>query len=517
MATERLIVELDAKNKKLNAKLDQSDKKLNKLEGSTKKAEMSLASMAKVGVAGLTAIAAATSLAIVSSASYAKELEIAASRGNINVEMMQSLAFATNTVNISTEKLGDIYKDTNEKIGQFLTMGGGGFEDFVDVLRLTNDEAEKSAEAFSRMSSPEILQEMVNQMEAAGVSGQKMSFALEGMASDTTDLIPLLRNGGEELNKLRTEFDELDITLSTLDIKKIREVGIEFEKAGKEFSVEGKRLVAEYSDELINAIAATVLFGTKSAQAFDLLATGLGTPLALAQAFVNDLVNGLDTFDTVLAEREAKGAKVLAALLGVTPEDLGFNAGKAIAEGLGNGVDEGINVVIKSGKQLTDWEKLNSKQRIDISKQHLQSAKIINQELLDDNKAINAGLIIADTAAGIMRAYKESNFWVATGQAVLIAATGLAQLSNLNSASKGGGTISGGGSGGGPSQAAIPQQQDFQQDTVTQEFSVNTIGEGTSVGDITFNAEGGSDSDEFMAMSFNDALRNGRITTGRGA
>lgn len=48
-----------------------------------------------------------------------------------------------------------------------------------------------------RLSGPQALQLYVDKMEEAGVTQQQMSFYLESMASDTTALIPLLRNGGE--------------------------------------------------------------------------------------------------------------------------------------------------------------------------------------------------------------------------------------------------------------------------------------------------------------------------------
>tara|TARA_R110002020_G_scaffold453005_1_gene667652 strand:+ start:2678 stop:4213 length:1536 start_codon:yes stop_codon:yes gene_type:complete len=510
MATESLIVELDARTKLLDAKLQSTDDKLDKLDKSVKKTEMSLTSMVKVGVAGLTAFAASAGIAINNAVSFARELDVASTRANISAEAMQSLAFATNTVNVSTEKLGDIYKDTNEKVGEFLATGGGGFKDFTDVLRMTDDQAQKTAESFSQLSAPEILQEMVDQMEAAGVSGQKMSFALEGMASYTTDLIPLLRDGGKELNSLTQNFDDLGIALSTTDLQKIKDVGVEFSKFTQGFSAGSKQLVADYSEEIIKALTITTIFATKTVDAFNVVATGWGNIVALAGAALNDLVNGVSTFDQVLAERTAMSAEAINELLGENFFDAGYQLGKNMSDGMNEALKDGqsnaLEIMIKGGKQETDWQKLTSKQKIDVQRQGLQSAKILNQALLDDNKAINAGLIVADTAAGIMRAYKEANFWVATGQAVIIAATGLAQLSNLNSASKGGGSIGAGGSGGGGSTQA-PQQADFVPETSNLEISEQTD-QGTSFGNVTLDL-GGGEFLEVLATRMEENNRNG--------
>ena len=123
---------------------------------------------------------------------YAKQLDIAATRSNQSVEDFQVFAFSAKSVGVEMEKLGDIGKDVQERIGEFIASGSGGFQDFADVMGLTASEASKFARSLDGLSSQEILQTLVDQMESAGVSGSKMSFALERLASDTTDLIPLL-------------------------------------------------------------------------------------------------------------------------------------------------------------------------------------------------------------------------------------------------------------------------------------------------------------------------------------
>ena len=78
----------------------------------------------------------------------------------------------------------------------------------------TKAEAVKLANEFERMSGQEVLQAMVNRMEAAGKSSQKMSFTLEGMASESTRLIPLLQENGKAAKELGETFNKLDVPLS---------------------------------------------------------------------------------------------------------------------------------------------------------------------------------------------------------------------------------------------------------------------------------------------------------------
>lgn len=123
-------------------------------------------------------------------------------------------------------------------------------------------------------------------------------------------------------------------------------------------------------------------------------------------------------------------------------------------------------------------------------------------------------MIVADTAAAVMLQLSSGDPFTAFSRAALAGAIGAAQLANALSSSKGGGTISEG--GGGSVTSTEPAQQSFEQETTTQEASVSVVGDeaSTDVTNLTFNAEGGSSADEFMAMAYNDAVRSGRITTG---
>lgn len=509
MATESLIVELDARTAKLDAKLKATQTQLDGLDGKVKKSDKSFSSFTKsaLGVAtAVTAMAASIGVAINQAGKFAVELDVAANRAGESVESMQSLAFAANTVGVSLEKIGDISKDTNEKVGEFLSTGGGGFQDFADVMGLTAIQARDAASEFERMSGPDVLQEMVNRMEEAGVSANQMSFALEGMASDTTDLLPLLRDGGEGLKGLREEFDELNISLSSADVERIKEVSKELDKATSIFDTESKQLIADYSDELINAINVTVTIAQKTTDFFNVVTTGFGNMIELAGAALTDFVNGTDTFNDMLAERTAESASVLNELLGEDFFDAGVNAGSSLVDGVEEGIKPLEIIITKGGKTLTDWEKLNSKQRLDVQSKYIKAASILSNSFLEENKAINAGLIVADTAAGVMKAFAtSSNIYEAFANAAVVAATGIAQLNNVLSASKGGGTISGG--SGGASASQEPVQQNFEPETTDLDTTITT---GENVQRLVISLEDGTDLIDGIASVLDENNRQGR-------
>ena len=233
--TEKLIIELDAKTSKLQAELDETNKKLDELDSNTEKADKGLFTMSgtsDIAAKSLGAVAAAAGVVITSITSltkvtseYAKEIKVASDLSGVAAEQLQLMAHATATVGVGIEQLGDISKDTREKIGDFLNTGGGGFQDFADAMKLTKEEARLMAAEFAELSGPEILQEMVSRMEDAEVSAVQMSHALEGMASDTTKLIPLLRDGGRELQALSDAMASVVVPLTDEDIDMFIKMG----------------------------------------------------------------------------------------------------------------------------------------------------------------------------------------------------------------------------------------------------------------------------------------------------
>ena len=258
--SETLIVELDARTTKLDAKVKKTKSNLGDLDDATQKTDASLLSMSSVaGVAAksIAVLATATGAATLAAISFAKstgetqqELETQARLAGISTEEFKELAFAMGTVGLSAEKFGDQSKDAAEKVGEFnaeLTKtgtGAGGLVDFMTVMGYTEEQIKDTAEAMEDMSSDQILQFMVNEMEGAGVSAKQMSFALEGVASDTTNLIPLLLNNGKVLKDLTGQFSALNNELSD-----------EERQNYKEFANNMNLVEGSFKDFISNALA----------------------------------------------------------------------------------------------------------------------------------------------------------------------------------------------------------------------------------------------------------------------
>jgi len=270
MASEKLTIELLAKTEKLDAELksvrgeldrlgestDNADGKFKKFSGATKIAGNVLLGLGAAAAAAVTTIVSLSKVV----AAYSKEIRLASDLSGVAAEELQIMAHATSTVGIDMEKLGDISKDTREKIGDFLNTGGGGFMDFVDAIKLTEKEATKLAKEFSTLTGPEILQRMVTMMEDAGVSAVQMSHALEGMASDTTNLIPLLKNGGEEMKRLSDNMSEVVVPLSDSDIDMFIRMGESADLAGASLKSLGEQVLLDLGEAFIEAANKAAFF-----------------------------------------------------------------------------------------------------------------------------------------------------------------------------------------------------------------------------------------------------------------
>lgn len=158
-----------------------------------KQVEKDLQTIGKTTGVAIGAVTGATVALVASQVQLANTLTQQAQIANAGVQEFQRYAIAADVVGISQEKLADQLKDFTEKVGEFQQTGGGGMKDFFEQIA---PQIDLTADAFRGLSGPQALQLYYDSLEKAGASQEQMSFYLESMASDTTALIPLLRDGG---------------------------------------------------------------------------------------------------------------------------------------------------------------------------------------------------------------------------------------------------------------------------------------------------------------------------------
>lgn len=137
----------------------------------------------------------------------------------VGVVEFQKLAEAAKTVNIGQEKLADIFKDTSDKMGDFLQSGGGAMVDFFEnIAPLVG----ATKEEFVGLSGKDSLQRYVDYLEQANIPHADMIFYMEAIASDASMLIPLLEDGGKAFRELGDGAEEAGRLMDEATIKALK-------------------------------------------------------------------------------------------------------------------------------------------------------------------------------------------------------------------------------------------------------------------------------------------------------
>lgn len=183
--------------------VDSAARKAKQLERNLGKTSKRLTKIGAGLSAGLTApiLGAATAFGMAAHqmAQDSRQLKTLAEVSGESTIAFQRQAFAARQVGIENEKLADIYKDVRERVGEFVVNGAGPLTDAFDAL---NGKVKLSVDELRGLSGKDALELIVARMEAAKLSTEEMSFVLESLASDATNLLPLLRNNAAELDRL---------------------------------------------------------------------------------------------------------------------------------------------------------------------------------------------------------------------------------------------------------------------------------------------------------------------------
>ncbi len=229
MVKKLIDVELRASGAKREA--DSLSRKVKGIGTSADSTVKTLGRLSKGALAVAAAIAAASAATVAmvkSSADANRELETMAKLVGITTTEFNALAFATSQYGIDAGKISDISKDVGEKVAEFAAAGTGAFQDYADVMKLSATEAQAAALEFEKLSGDQVLRQVVKNLEAAGVSGGRVSFVLESLGNDATKLIPLLTRNSAELDRLTRGFSALNNQLAinageSGDLKKVSE------------------------------------------------------------------------------------------------------------------------------------------------------------------------------------------------------------------------------------------------------------------------------------------------------
>ena len=149
------------------------------------------------------------------------ELTKTAYIANTTVENIQKYVVAAKGMGIETDKLGDIFKDTQDKVGDFLTTGGGEMQDFFTNIA---PQVKVTADQFRNLSGPDALQLYFDSLQKANLSQSEMIFYMESVADEASLLIPYLKDGGKGFDLWATAAENAGATMDEKTIRATQEL-----------------------------------------------------------------------------------------------------------------------------------------------------------------------------------------------------------------------------------------------------------------------------------------------------
>jgi lambda family phage tail tape measure protein len=235
---------------------------------------------------------------VVTTASSAKEISNLAALSGLGTTEFQKYAAGAKSLGIEQEKLADIFKDTNDKLGDFYSTGGGELKDFFEVIA---PKVGVTAEQFKKLNSADALQLYVSTLEKANVSQAEMTFYMEGIADEASALVPLLRNGGKGFKDLGEAADAAGAILSVQTIAVSKQFSGELIMLAQNLEGAKNTLVADFMPALAQ-FTSDLNDAVKAGGGAKTVVQDLSEKLVDATAFVADAGDGIVRVFTIVAD-----------------------------------------------------------------------------------------------------------------------------------------------------------------------------------------------------------------------
>lgn len=315
--------QLRAAEQRLDALAAQGQNTQNSVQHSMSSMGGAARSMGGAVAAGVAAATAALGLLGVNALETSRILTQAAAKTGMSAEALQYYAQGAKQVGVEQADLADIFKDVQDRIGDFLNTGGGEMVDFFEQIA---PKIGVTAEQFRHLSGAEGLQLFYDSLQKANLSQNEMTFQLEAVASNVTVLQPLLKNGGEGFKYFGDQAQAAGAILTNDMVKATQELQIEInlmknQLDGAANTIQAKLtpvfrdligafndtakngddvvVISEYMAESIRHVA---LVAVGAVAAFDLFGKALGT--------FGGALQGVDIENTMMTNMMIIGANI---------------------------------------------------------------------------------------------------------------------------------------------------------------------------------------------------------------
>lgn len=150
-----------------------------------------------------------------------KQIQRSAAIANVSARQVQVWTAATKSLGIEQDKLSDIFKDVDDKVGDFTSQNAGPVKDFMESW---GKQAGITAEQLKSLAGPDVLQLVMKTMQQAGASTSEVTFMMEALASDASLLTPILKDNAAALREAGDRAQGLGLILSDETLAGMREV-----------------------------------------------------------------------------------------------------------------------------------------------------------------------------------------------------------------------------------------------------------------------------------------------------
>lgn len=273
--------------------------------------------LAKWSLAAGTAAAAGATALTKKTAETAREIKNLSNLIGTSTADFQKMAAGAKTVGIEQDKLADIFKDVNDKIGDFMQTGAGPLADFFENIA---PKVGVTADQFKNLSGPQAMQAYVNALEKASVSQAEMTFYMEAIASDASLLTPLLRDNGNEFKKLGDEAARSGAILSDIEIEQLEQLNKKIIEGEQSFEAMANKISVKLAPQITGMIDLFNEFAMSSDElgntvdeAFDGIVSAAG--------FVGDSFRGLEVVFKTLQAGVTQSLSGLIGIVGLFNDD----------------------------------------------------------------------------------------------------------------------------------------------------------------------------------------------------
>lgn len=245
-------------------------------------------------VAAVAGTAAALISLVNNTADAAREIDNLARLANTSREQLQGYSYATQQVGISAEQLGDISKDVQDKLGDFIATGGGEFADFFESVA---PKVELTAQELQKLSGPDVLIAVKDAMDQANISAAEQVFYLEAIGNDASRLAPLLRDGGAAMKAQAAEARALGKVLSDVDAQTLLDAAAANDRLDASFEGMSNRIAVYFAPTITNI--SNLMADMAASGALSAYLDSIGDKF---EGFAADVAAGLDVVSQLVSD-----------------------------------------------------------------------------------------------------------------------------------------------------------------------------------------------------------------------